>query len=585
MRSRRFLLPVIIAVLSLLILPLGVLAGPDSGDSAPVDHSSGEIIVKFATSASPADIAQIHRQNRGQVKQRITAIGAQVVAVGQGQVMKNVRAYSANPKVAYAEPNYLCQVIGDPDDQYFGRQWGMSKVEAPQAWDVTTGSSGTNIAILDTGVDEDHPDLAGKVVTNANFSNSSTPDDRYGHGTHVAGIAAASTNNGIGVAGLGHDATIMNVKVLDDNGSGYYSWVANGIIWAADNGAEVINLSLGGRSYSQILEDAVKYAWSKGVVIVASAGNSGNSVPNYPAYLSDCLAVAATDINDQLPYWSSRGDWVDIAAPGMSIYSSLRYGYMSGTSMAAPHAAGLAGLIFTMVTDENANGLLNDEVRARIEATADDIGVPGTGTGRINALRAVTAAPVPTGEISGQVTDADTGSPLAGALVSDGSRSAVSDAGGQYTLLNVPEGNRTVTASKFGYESQSSSTTVTAGQTAHADFTLNAAVPTTGAMWADSIGFSPKGKNLFLNVAVSCDRGAVAGARLGLTLEWNGQQTWTYSGITDQAGTVRFKLGKPPGGDYVATLSSLTCDGYTWDRGSGVTSASYTFSRQTRKTR
>ncbi len=152
----------------------------------------------------------------------------------------------------------------------------------------------------------------------------------------MAGIAAASTNNGIGVAGLGRDSTIMNVKVLNDSGGGYYSWVAAGIIWAADNGAEIINMSMGGKSHSQVLEDAVNYAWSKGVVVVAAAGNSGTSSPFYPAYYTDCIAVAATDSMDNVASWSSFGDWVDVAAPGASIYSTLMtggYGSKHGTSM------------------------------------------------------------------------------------------------------------------------------------------------------------------------------------------------------------------------------------------------------------
>ena len=197
-------------------------------------------------------------------------------------------------------PTTSVRLFGSPVDAYFDKQWGMNKVQAPQAWDVTTGSGEVNIAILDTGIDLDHPDLAAKIVSSINFGDSPNADDSYGHGTHCAGIAAASTNNGVGVAGLGYDSTLMNVKVLRDNGSGYYSWVANGITWAADNGAEVISLSLGGSSASSTLENAINYAWDKGVVIVTAAGNNGNSNPFYPAYYANCIAVAGTDANDNL---------------------------------------------------------------------------------------------------------------------------------------------------------------------------------------------------------------------------------------------------------------------------------------------
>jgi thermitase len=195
--------------------------------------------------------------------------------------MAKAKAYSSNARVAYAEPDYVAEAVGGPDDPYFDLQWGLNKVEAPQAWEVTTGSPSINIAILDTGVNSDHPDLANKVISNVNFSNSRTTDDVYGHGTHVAGITAAMTNNDIGVTGLGYTPPIMNVKVLSDIGAELHSPIASGIIRAADNAAEVINMSLAGSAASSTLEDAINYAWNKGVVVVAAAGNSGNTTPMY----------------------------------------------------------------------------------------------------------------------------------------------------------------------------------------------------------------------------------------------------------------------------------------------------------------
>ncbi|GAI46832.1 unnamed protein product, partial [marine sediment metagenome] len=159
----------------------------------------------------------------------------------------------------------------------------------------------------------------------------------------------------------GYNSSLMNVKVLGDDGCGYYSWVAQGIIWAANNGADVINLSLSGSSFSSTLQQAVDYAWNHGVVVVAAAGNDGSSNRLYPAYYDNCIAVAATDANDNLASWSNYGSWVDVAAPG-SAYSTKpngQYGYMAGTSMASPHVAGLAGLVFSVVSDSNGNGRLN----------------------------------------------------------------------------------------------------------------------------------------------------------------------------------------------------------------------------------
>jgi len=373
-------------------------AGPKPGAAA---FAPDEVLVKFKPGTPASDQALAHRQIGGQLKEEIAALGVQVIAVPAGTVEARVAAYGRNPNVEYAEPNYIAYAIGEPNDPYFSKQWGMTKIEAPKAWDVTTGSSVVKIAILDTGIDQDHEDLKDKIAGNRNFTTSRTVDDRYGHGTHVAGIAAAATNNGKGVAGVGYNSSLLNVKVLNDQGSGYYSWVANGIIWAADNGAKVINMSLGGSSSSSTLESAVNYAWSKGVVLVAAAGNSNTSDPLYPAYYANCIAVAATDENDAKASWSNFGEWVDVAAPGVNIFStlpnhknyisrtyskSLNYDYLSGTSMATPHVAGLAALVWA-----TGYGTDNASVRNWIESTADKI--PGTGTywvyGRINAYNAV----------------------------------------------------------------------------------------------------------------------------------------------------------------------------------------------------
>jgi thermitase len=474
---RKTIVALAVAILLISSFPTIVFATPPDNPAPASAFASEQILVKFKPGTSLPEVAQIHRQLGGQAKETIPDIGVQVVTVPEGQAKEKAKAYSSNPRVAYAEPDFLAQALGSPDDPFFTNQWGLTKVGAPQAWDVTTGSNSINIAILDTGVDVDHPDLANKIVDNRNFTTSNTTDDIYGHGTHVAGIAAANTNNGIGVAGLGYSSSIINVKVLGDDGMGYWSWIAQGIIWAADNGAEVINLSLGDSSNSSTVEDAINYAWNKGVVVVAAAGNDGNSNPFYPAYYPNCIAVAATDASDMLSPWSNRGDWVDVGAPGDNILSTWKhkyYGSMSGTSMASPHVAGLAALVFTTVSDTNGDGKLNDEVRSRIEATCDDIGVEGIGSGRINAALAVgDVAPVLPGRISGQVTDAGDGSAISGAQVSDGTRTDFTDPAGKYTIANVPPGHYQVVASKDGYESSSLTLTVLEGDTAIANLALS----------------------------------------------------------------------------------------------------------------
>lgn len=576
MYIKRALVALAIAILLVCSFPIIVSAAPLINSTPVSDLSSGQILVKFKPDVTLPEAAEIHRQLGGQAKEAIPGIGVQVVTVPKGQEKEKAKAYSANAKVAYAEPDYVAQALGTPDDPGFVNQWGMVRIQAPEAWDVTTGSNQVTIAILDTGVDLDHPDLVSKIISSVDFSNSGTTDDVYGHGTHVAGIAAAMTNNSIGVTGLSYRCTIMNVKVLDNNGMGAYSWIASGIIWAADNGARIINLSLGAPYASSALEDAVNYAWSKGVVVVAAAGNNGNTAPSYPAYYTNCIAVAAADANDARASWSNYGNWVDVAAPGVSIYSTLKdnsYGYLSGTSMASPHVAGLTALVFTMVSDANGDGKLNDEVRARIESTCDDIGVSDIGSGRINAYRAVQTG-IARGAAVGIVTSSGDGMPVVGATVSDGVRTSLTDASGQYIITGVPEGTHTLTASAAGYSDSSQAVSVVAQQTATADFAL----PRLPALWVQGITFGVAGKNLYLNVRVVGESGAVAGAQVAVQLT-NGAQNWNFTGTTDSSGTASFVVTRAPTGSYVASITAITLAGYTWDTTQGVTSASYTLKR------
>jgi thermitase len=569
---RKSIVALVVAILLISTFPSIVFAAPMFGSTPIPDFLSQQILVKFKPGTTLPQAAQIHRQMGGQVEETIPDIGVQVVTVPKGQAMAKAKAYSANARVAYAEPDFVAEAMGSPDDPYLDLQWGLTKVEASQAWDLTTGSRVVNIAILDTGVDLDHPDLADKVVSEINLTNYGSADDVYGHGTHVAGIAAAMTDNGIGIAGLGYSSGIMDVKVLDDNGMGAYSWIVSGILWAADNGADIINMSLGGSFASSALEDAIDYAWDKGVVVVAAAGNNGDTAPMYPAYYINCIAVAATDANDARASWSNYGDWVDVAAPGVSIYSTLKdssYGYMSGTSMASPYVAGLAALVFTTVSDANGDGRLNDEVRSRIETTCDDINVTGIGSGRINAYRAV-HTDTATGSTAGIVTDSATGIPIAGATVNDGVRMAMTDANGQYIITRVPEGTYTIAASAAGYTGSSQVVSDVAEQTITANFALQR-LP---ALWVQSIDFNVAGRNLNVNVKVVGEAGDVAGAQITVQLT-SGSQNWNLTGTTDASGTASFAVTKTRGSSCEASVTAITLAGYTWDTTQGVSSASY----------
>jgi thermitase len=359
------------------------------GEGNSPSQETGRIMVKFKSGIhTPAglQLLESYQTALASVMERLEVL---VVEVPLPKLTALVGALSASPLVEYVETDTVATALLTPDDPDWTEQWGLSKVDAVRAWDTTTGAGEIRIAILDSGVDLSHPDISSKIVANRNFTSSGTVDDLYGHGTHCAGIAAAITDNGVGVAGLGYNCNIMNVKVLGDSGSGYYSWIANGIIWAADNGANVISMSIGGTTPSTTLKNAVDYAWSKGVVVVAAAGNNATNAAFYPAFYANCIAVAATDPSDIKASFSNYGSWVDVAAPGVDIFSTLnqgQYGYKSGTSMSAPLVAGLAGLLWSTEF-----GTSNTSVRERIEGTAEAI--EGTGVfwtyGRVDASEAV----------------------------------------------------------------------------------------------------------------------------------------------------------------------------------------------------
>lgn len=339
------------------------------------------------------------------------SIGSKVLAVVADIPLNAVSAFkeqmSRNPFTRYVEPNRKRQALFEPNDTYWAVQWGPKKMEANYAWNTTLGSSDILVAVVDTGVDYTHPDLVGNYLALGRdwVNGDNDPKDDFGHGTHCAGIIAAVINNTKGIAGLAQ-VKFMAEKVLDNWGYGFDDWVANGIIHAADSGANIISMSLGGYGYSQLLHEAVKYAWDKGVLLVAAAGNANINMKMYPAAYEEVIAVAATNQTDSKAYFSNWGKWIELAAPGVSIYSTMPtyqvtlndYGYspnydnMSGTSMACPHVAGVAALIWSQYFNA-----ANNWVRAQLRCTAEDLGDTGFdlyyGYGRVNARKAVEQEP------------------------------------------------------------------------------------------------------------------------------------------------------------------------------------------------
>jgi len=221
------------------------------------------------------------------------------------------------------------------------------------------------VAVLDTGIDKRHEDLTDLVVAEANFSDSYRTADSNGHGTHIAGIIAAEDNE-VGILGIAPGCLLLNAKVANENGTCEAAALAKGIVWAVDNGASVINISIELKEPSHQLKEAINYAWERGSLIVAAAGNSGDESLIYPASYENCIAVGCLKGNDELFSLSNHGDWIDVAAPGCNIYSCLPdncYGYKTGTSFATAYVSGIAALLFGVVTDSNGDGKLNDEVR------------------------------------------------------------------------------------------------------------------------------------------------------------------------------------------------------------------------------
>ncbi|GAW92426.1 S8 family serine peptidase, partial [Calderihabitans maritimus] len=398
-KSRLLVTGILVVLFFFIVVPQGTAAqGKDRGKKdgkKAAEFIPGEILVKFKPGVSSLVRQKVHDKFKAKVVKRSTKLGIERVKLPAGaKIAEILEQYRRNSNVEFAEPNYIFHADWTPDDPGYPDQWGLPKINTPQAWDITRGSTTVKVAVVDTGVDLNHPDLQANLVGGYNAINGGSAQDDNGHGTHVAGIIAAVTNNGIGVAGVAPQVKIIPVKVLDANGSGYLSDVAEGIRWAADNGADVINLSLGASVDTYTMREAINYAYNKGVVIVAAAGNDYRGTVNYPAANDHVIGVSATDSEDFLAYFSNIGPQVDVAAPGLNILStywyqsSSTYAFLDGTSMATPFVAGLAALI----RSQN-DSLTPDQVEGKIKAAAVDLGAPGKddvyGYGRIDAYRAL----------------------------------------------------------------------------------------------------------------------------------------------------------------------------------------------------
>ncbi|WP_079910528.1 S8 family peptidase [Paenibacillus sp. 32352] len=371
-----------------------------------------QVVVRFKQEPSSADLAKIEA-DIGTTHYR--KVGYTYVFESRKLEAKQLMDYFQKWNVAYAEPHFLYLTNSEavdavkengsqasdntnfkPNDSLYQRyQWNLPLIDTESGWAISKGSQDVKVAIVDTGVDLNHPDLKDQLISGYNVVNSDAPPaDDVGHGTHVAGVVGAIVNNHLGVAGMSWYNRIMPVKVLDQSGAGSTYSVAQGIIWATDHGAKVINMSLGNYAQANFLHDAIKYAYDHDVVLIAASGNDNTATPGFPAAYPEVFAVAATDANKNKASFSNYGDYIDVAAPGVSIASTYphnQYAALSGTSMASPHVTALAALIRSVNPQ-----LKNTEVMQIMRDTAQDIGPKGKdpyyGYGLIDVVAALNKA-------------------------------------------------------------------------------------------------------------------------------------------------------------------------------------------------
>ncbi|MDT5039500.1 MAG: serine protease [Actinoplanes sp.] len=381
--------------------------------------------VPFGLAADPAQIlpATVSAANPVSVVSTVLDSGGRPVvtvrtATDRASAERLVRAGQKAPHAIGVELDATVSIADalTGTDPYRVAQWDLAKVNVPAAWQRSTGA-GVTVAVIDTGVDAGHPDLAGQILPGIDLitKTSGVSSDPNGHGTHVSGTIAALAGNGIGIAGVAPDAKILPIRVLGANGSGLMSDVATGLVYAADHGAQVVNMSIGSSGQTGAVSTAIGYARSKGVVVVAAAGNeraSGSPI-SYPAADVGVIAVASTDSADHYSSFSNQGGYVDIAAPGSTILSTIPvtmggYGNYSGTSMASPHIAAVAALLKAYRP-----GLSPDQVEQAIEKSAIDLGTAGKDTdygyGRVDAAAALaTVAPSPSTSTSSSTSPTPT---------------------------------------------------------------------------------------------------------------------------------------------------------------------------------
>jgi subtilisin len=598
---RLFVLLLVVSILASSVATIGAAPGPQS--------ARVKVLIAFTRQPGPAQEALV-RGIGGTIRYSYHLVPA-IAATVPEQAIEGLRR---NPNVTAVDLDGQVWAI----DAELDNAWGVKHIGAGTVHDTGNKGSGVSVAIIDSGIDDTHPDLDANYAGGWDFVNDDPdPQDDYGHGTHVAGTVAAEDNDLAGsVVGVAPEATLYGLKVLNANGAGNWSDIIAAVEWCIDPSnpdVDVANLSLGtSLNPGATAEAAFANAEAQGLVIVAAAGNSGNPPGRgdsviYPARWDSVIAVAATDSSDKRARWSSTGDQVELAAPGVAVYSTwpvnmttsphdpqpacdndgVCYKYGSGTSMASPHVAGTAALIIgSGITDANGDGYINDEVRQRLDETADDLGVVGRdpqyGFGLVDADEAaVPPGPVNQPPIVSIDSPADGSTFDSGATIDfegtasdseDGDLTSsldwVSNLGGPIGTggsFSTPlsDGNHTITASvtDSGGATGDASISITVGTPPSEPTSVSVASITYG-----TVGGGDGKKHLLITVALVDDLGnTVDGASVSIQVDLDGSSYWSGSGSTEPGGTVTFRFNNAPSGSYTTEVSAVSAEGLIWD--------------------
>ncbi len=556
--SRRTALLIGLTCCVLAVWMLGGCGGSHDSATSATASASSETATTADSSASDRYIVGLKQANQVSTQAAVSSLGGEVrhkyhliPAMATRLTAQAAVELASDPNVSYVVPDVRVTALAQTTP------WGITRVGAPTVFGAGNTGAGVKVAVIDSGIDYTHPDLAANYAGGYNFvAGTASPMDDNGHGTHVSGTIAA-INNTIGVVGAAPGVSLYALKVLDASGGGYFSDVIAALQWCVDNNMRIASMSFGATGNPGTpVQAACDSAYAANVLLVAAAGNSGNGSGSgdnvcYPAKYSSVIAVTATDSSNVRASFSSTGSTAELAAPGVSVQSTVPGGgyssSWSGTSMACPHVSGVAALVIASgVTSASA-------VRTRLQQTAVDLGASGRdplyGYGLVNAVSAVAGGGTPTtGTIAGTVTNASTGQAVGSAtVVTDTGQSAVASSSGVYTITGVTAGSRQVTASATGYTAQSKSVQVTAGGTATLSFTLTpqSTAPTaiTGTVTSASTRLPITGATVTLDTGQSIKTSATGQYSFTSVRTGSRRVTAAATGYRTQTKTVRVSSG------------------------------------------